>query len=35
VYDRRPQQLFEYLPDWSFKAYFRYVRAGPIARIEM
>lgn len=25
VYDRQPQRLFEYLPVWSFKAYFRYV----------
>jgi len=25
VYDRQPQRLFEYLPIWSFKAYFRYV----------
>ena len=24
VYDRQPQRLFEYLPIWSFKAYFRY-----------
>jgi transposase len=24
VYDRQPQRLFEYLPVWSFKAYFRY-----------
>ena len=25
VYDRQPQRLFEYLPIWSFKSYFRYV----------
>ena len=24
VYDRQPQRLFEYLPVWSFKVYFRY-----------
>ena len=24
AYDRQPQRLFEYLPVWSFKAYFRY-----------
>ena len=24
VYDRQPQRLFEYLPIWSFKSYFRY-----------
>ena len=24
VYDRQPQRLFEYLPVWSLKAYFRY-----------
>lgn len=24
VYDRQPQRLFEYLPVWSFKAYYRY-----------
>ncbi|RME32383.1 MAG: ISL3 family transposase, partial [Deltaproteobacteria bacterium] len=24
TYDRQPQRLFEYLPVWSFKAYFRY-----------
>ena len=24
VYDRQPQRLFEYLPVWSFKTYFRY-----------
>ncbi|MBW6521481.1 MAG: transposase family protein [Desulfoarculaceae bacterium] len=24
VDDRRPQRLFEYLPVWSFKVYFRY-----------
>jgi transposase len=24
VYDRQPPRLFEYLPVWSFKAYFRY-----------
>jgi transposase len=24
VYDRQPLRLFEYLPIWSFKAYFRY-----------
>jgi transposase len=24
VYDRQPKRLFEYLPIWSFKAYFRY-----------
>jgi transposase len=24
VYDRQPQRLFEYLPVWTFKAYFRY-----------
>ncbi len=24
VYDRQPQRLFEYLPIWAFKVYFRY-----------
>jgi transposase len=24
IYDRQPQRLFEYLPVWSFKAFFRY-----------
>jgi len=24
VYDRQPQRLFEYIPVWSFKVYFRY-----------
>jgi len=24
VYDRQPQRLFEYIPIWSFKVYFRY-----------
>lgn len=24
VYDRQPQRLFEYLPIWTFKVYFRY-----------
>ena len=24
VYDRQPQRLFEYVPVWSFKVYFRY-----------
>jgi hypothetical protein len=24
MYDRQPQRLFEYLPVWTFKAYFRY-----------
>ena len=24
VYDRQPQRLYEYLPIWSFKAFFRY-----------
>ena len=24
MYDRQPQRLFEYIPVWSFKTYFRY-----------
>jgi len=24
VYDRQPQRLFEYLPVWTFKSYYRY-----------
>ena len=24
IYDRQPPRLFEYLPVWTFKAYFRY-----------
>ena len=25
MYDRQPQRLFEYIPVWSFKTYFRYI----------
>jgi len=32
AYDRQPQRLFEYLPVWSFKVYFRYAHAASNVR---